>query len=277
MKKIAMFLMVAMGFSAYAQKPAVVTDNDPGWKHIGQVTASFKTTSESIVVLGADEFQAIKLKVKDAPMQIDRVQVFYESGQMEELDVKSELKEGAETRVINLSNPKRDIEKVAFTYKTLPNSAGKKADVELYGLKTSAQGDDAYIKDDVNNAKREAKEDAREVKREAREDAREIKREAKEETNEAETKADKTVNEVENDARESAEEVDNAAERAGDAVSEAAAKAAAAITDQKLDSKVGPNGQTVYVDEDAKYYYINNEGKKVFVTKLQLKDKPNND
>src|SRR5687768_14268261 len=119
MKKIIMLLLVATGFAAQAQKPAVVADNEPGWKHIGQVTASFKTTSESIVVLGADEFQAIKLKVSEAPIQIDRVQVFYESGQMEELDVKSELKEGGETRVINLSNPQRDINKVAFTYRTL--------------------------------------------------------------------------------------------------------------------------------------------------------------
>lgn len=265
MKKLIMGVLVAIGFTAQAQKPAVVADNEPGWKHIGQVTASFKTTSESIIVLGADEFQAIKLKVLEAPIQIDRVQVFYESGQMEELDVKSQLKEGAETRVINLSNPKRDIKKVAFTYKTLPNSSGDKADVELYGLKTSAQGDDAYIKDDVNDAKREAKEEAREVREEAREDAREIKRDAREEASEVEKDVNEDVN------------IEKEAEEAGDAISEAAAKAAAAITDQKLDNKVGPNGQTVYVDEHAKYYYINKEGKKVFITRLQLKDKPNND
>ncbi|HEY0655655.1 MAG TPA: hypothetical protein VGD65_21120 [Chryseosolibacter sp.] len=272
MKKIIMGVLVAIGFTAQAQKPAVVADNEPGWKHIGEVTASFRTTSESIVVLGADEFQAIKLKVTDAPIQIDRVQVFYESGQMEELDVKSELKEGAETRVINLSNPKRDIEKVAFTYRTLPNSTGEKADVELWGLKTGSEGDDAYIKDDVNEAKREAreesrelKEDAREAKEEAREESRELRREAKEEANEVERDVDNDVN------------IEKEADEAGDAVSEAAAKAAAAITDQKLDNKVGPDGQTVYVDENDKYYYINKEGKKVFVTRLQLKDKPNND
>jgi hypothetical protein len=282
MKKVIMGVLVAIGFAAQAQKPAVVSDNEPGWKHIGEVTASFKTTNESIVVLGADEFQAIKLKVTEAPIQIDRIQVFYESGQMEELDVKSQLKEGAETRVINLSNPKRDIEKVAFTYRTLPNSTGEKADVELWGLKTSAQGDDAYIKDDVNDAKREAreesrevKEDAREAKQEAREESREIRREAKEEANEVERDAEEGANAVEREVNDV--NIEKEAEEAGDAISEAAAKAAAAITDQKLDSKVGPNGQTVYVDEHAKYYYINKEGKRVFITKLQLKDKPNND
>lgn len=294
MKNLLVGLLVSVGFAAQAQKPAVVADNEPGWKHIGQVTASFKTTSESIVVLGADEFQAIKLKVLEAPIQIDRVQVFYESGQMEDLDVKSELKEGGETRVMTLSNPKRDIEKVAFTYRTLPNSKGEKADVELYGLKTGAEGD-AYIKDDVNEAKREAreesrelKEDAREAKQEAKEESRELRREAneeadeaerdvKEETNEASREVKEEANETESDLDRAARETEKEVNETGDEISEAAAKAAAAITDQKLDNKVGPNGQTVYVDEHDKYYYINNEGKKVFITKLQLKDKPDND
>lgn len=294
MKNLLVGLLVSVGFAAQAQKPAVVADNEPGWKHIGQVTASFKTTSESIVVLGADEFRAIKLKVLEAPIQIDRVQVFYESGQMEDLDVKSELKEGGETRVMTLSNPKRDIEKVAFTYRTLPNSKGEKADVELYGLKTGAEGD-AYIKDDVNEAKREAreesrelKEDAREAKQEAKEESRELRREAneeadeaerdvKEETNEASREVKEEANETESDLDRAARETEKEVNETGDEISEAAAKAAAAITDQKLDNKVGPNGQTVYVDEHDKYYYINNEGKKVFITKLQLKDKPDND
>src|SRR5215207_5495025 len=125
MRKILVVLTVMMGCifnTTFAQKPAVVLDNDPGWKRIGQVTASFKTTSESIIVLGADEFQAIKLKISEAPIHIERLQVFYESGDMEEIEVKSELGVGAETRVVNLSNPTRDIKKVAFTYHTLPNA-----------------------------------------------------------------------------------------------------------------------------------------------------------
>ncbi|HEY0742375.1 MAG TPA: hypothetical protein VGD40_12965 [Chryseosolibacter sp.] len=282
MKRIVMLMLVAIGFAAQAQKPAVVADNEAGWKHIGQVTASFKTTSESIVVLGADEFQAIKLKVSEAPIHIERVQVFYESGQMEELDIKSELKEGAETRVINLSNPKRDISKVAFTYRTLPNSTGEKADVELYGLKNGTEGDASYLKDDVKDAKREAREesrelkqDAREAEREAREEGRELKQEAKEEGREMKREANDGMSKLEREAN--SVDVEKEAEVAEDAISEAAAKAAAAITDKKLEDKVGPDGQTVYVDDDTKYYYINQEGEKVFITKLQLKDKPDND
>jgi hypothetical protein len=227
--------------NVYAQKPAVVSSNEPGWQHIGQISASFKSQSESIEVLGADEFSAIKLKVLEAPLHIERLQVFYESGDMEEIKVEDEISRDNETRVIKLKHPDRDIDKVAFTYKTGANAQGEKADVALYGLKTNQpSGSDSYD-DDKEEIKRDAKD--------ARDDARE----------EADEAAD--------DAKEGAQSV-------GDKVREGANDAAAAIKDQKVDGKVGPGGETVYLNEEAKYYYVNDEGKKVFISKIELKDKP---
>lgn len=240
---VMLFLTLAVLFytKTYAQKPAVVTGNEPGWKHIGQTTASFKMQNESISVLGADEFTAIKLKVSEAKLHIERLQVFYESGDMEDIDVRKHFSSGTESRVINLKHPDRDIQKISFTYRTDPNTSGEKADVALYGLKTNQPaGKDAY-----RNEKNEVKEEAREARDEVREEARE------------------TGKEIENDGV-----------SVGDKIQEGAKDAAAAITDQKLDDKVGPGNETVYVDENAKYYYINNEGDKVFITKLQLRDKP---
>ena len=234
-------LAVLCTLNSFAQKPAVVPSNEPGWQHIGQVTASFKNQNESIEVLGADEFSAIKLKVMEAPLEIDRLQVFYESGDMEEIKIGKEIGKDNESRVINLKHPDRDIEKVAFTYKTGSNAEGEKADVALYGLKKDQpSGADSY----------------RDEKEEMKKDAREARDEVKDKANEA-------SNEVEEDAQ-----------SVGDKVSEGAGDAAAAIKDQKVDDKVGPGGETVYLNDEAKYYYINNEGDKVFISKVQLKDKP---
>lgn len=234
-------LAVLCTLNSFAQKPAVVPSNEPGWQHIGQVTASFKNQNESIEVLGADEFSAIKLKVMEAPLEIDRLQVFYESGDMEEIKIGKEIGKDNESRVINLKHPDRDIEKVAFTYKTGSNAEGEKADVALYGLKKDQPGGaDSY----------------RDEKEEMKKDAREARDEVKDKANEA-------SNEVEEDAQ-----------SVGDKVSEGAGDAAAAIKDQKVDDKVGPGGETVYLNDEAKYYYINNEGDKVFITEVQLKDKP---
>jgi hypothetical protein len=255
MKKIFVSMLSVLtvaGAHLFAQKPAIVTSNEPGWRHIGHTTASFKEQNESIEVLGADEFTALKLKVKDAPLQIDRLQVFYESGDMEEINVKSQIQANTETQTFNLKHPDKDIAKVAFTYKTLANSKGTKADIDLYGLKTNQPaGKDSYRdeKNDVNRDIDKAEDNTRHNMNEASHDV--------------DSAADRTGNSIQ-----------HAAEKTGDKISEGVNDAAAAIKDQKLDNKVGPGGETAYIDDSGQYYYINNEGKKVFISKLELKDKP---
>jgi hypothetical protein len=248
MKKIMMVVTLILATTCYsqlfAQKPAIVATNEPGWTHIGHTTASFKLQNESIAVLGADEFTAIKIKVKDAGLHIERLQIFYESGDMEDIDVRTHFSSGTESSTINLKHPDRDIKKIAFTYKTEPNSGGDKADIDVYGLKTNQPAG----KDSYRDEKEELKDEARETNEEMKEEARE------------------TESEVEQDAQ-----------SVGDKIEEGAKDAAATITDQKLDDKVGPGGETAYVDENGKFYYINNQGEKVFITVLQLQDKPKDD
>jgi hypothetical protein len=138
MKKIfltSLVLFLGIIISALAQEPGIVTSTKPGWHKIGEVTASFRTESESIFVIGADKFKSIKLKVTDAPINIENAMVYYESGKSQEIPVKGTLQSGAETKVFNLDQPTEDIKKVSFTYKSEPSYRGDKAHVELYGLK----------------------------------------------------------------------------------------------------------------------------------------------
>jgi ribosomal protein L21E len=206
-----------MGFG---QKPAVVADSKPGWHRIAGLEADFSKGNESVHIMGNDEFKALRFRVEDAPIHIERMQVFYESGDMEDIDVKSAMAAGETSKVFQLKHEGRDIAKIAFTYQTVGNDKSKKAELEIYGLKT----------------------------------------------NETAADTDKKVEKTEND-------IEQAAEKTGDAVSEAAAKTAAEIDDKKLDTKVGPDGQAIYIGDDDRYYYINDEGKRVFVTEVQLKDK----
>ena len=128
-------LLVAYANLAFAQKPAIITSGKPGWYKIGEVKADFKMQNESIVVLGKDEFKSIKLKVTDAPLNIEKVMVYYESGNMEEIEVGNDLQAGAETKAIALKYPEDELMKVTFRYKTQPNYKGEKGHVELYGYK----------------------------------------------------------------------------------------------------------------------------------------------
>ena len=128
-------LLMAVVTYTFAQEPAIVTSDKPGWHKIGEVKADFKMDTESIAVLGKDQFKAIKLKVTDATMNINKVTIFYESGTTQESPVNGVLKAGVETGEYKLQNPTEEIKKVSFTYKSEPNAQDEKAHVELYGLK----------------------------------------------------------------------------------------------------------------------------------------------
>ena len=258
MKKLMLVIVLALfawnSQPAMAQKPGVVIGDEPGWQKIGETVASFKTQDESIVVIGADEFSALKIKVEDAPLEIERLQVFYESGEMEEIDVKKRIGAGEESEVFRLRNPERDIQKVAFTYNTVPNAEGEKADIELYGLNPAEGSSEAY-RDDAERAEDELEETADELEREAEE----------------------VEDEIEHSAEHTESDLERAADATGDAISETAAKTAAEIDDPKHDTKVGPDGQTIFIGDGSSYYYINEEGERVYVKKGQLKDKPEED
>src|SRR5688572_26925862 len=109
MKKILIvvltFLAVLGNTKTFAQKPAVVASNEPGWTHIGHTTANYKMQNESVVVLGADEFTALKIKVTEATLHLERMHVFYESGESEEINLREHFASGTESRTIKLKHP----------------------------------------------------------------------------------------------------------------------------------------------------------------------------
>lgn len=63
------------------------------------------------------------------------------------------------------------------------------------------------------------------------------------------------------------------AKAVGNETAELATKGRARLTDKKSDEWVGPNGQTIYVDDGSKYYWINEKGGRVFVSQAELKPK----
>lgn len=68
-------------------------------------------------------------------------------------------------------------------------------------------------------------------------------------------------------------EVKKGAKKVGNKTAEVASKGKAKITDQKHKDKVGPNGQTIYIDNHAKYYWVDKKGHRHYVTEAQLKSK----
>ena len=70
-------------------------------------------------------------------------------------------------------------------------------------------------------------------------------------------------------------QVDTAIKKAGNKTAELASKGKSAVVDEVFKDKIGPAGQSpIYIDHSSKYYYVDKKGKKVYVLKSSLKDKP---
>jgi hypothetical protein len=139
MKKIAILVLLAMAVvygSANAQ--SVVLSDKTGWHKIGSRTIDFKNDKDEITVMGADKFSSIKFKVNDAPVNLQNVEVYYETGDNQKIAVNSPIGPSMESKSYNLEGGERSLKKISFDYNTLPNIKDEKAEIEVWGLKTNA-------------------------------------------------------------------------------------------------------------------------------------------
>lgn len=137
MKKLfLMLLVIAAQTQMWAQKPKVVTSDKAGWHKIGETTVDFKTETDEILVIGANRFQSLKIKVTDAPIKLVSIDVYFDKGDMQSVSIGQEFKGAGETKDIPLTGTgERNVQKVVFRYNTPTDSKGKKGHVELWGLK----------------------------------------------------------------------------------------------------------------------------------------------
>lgn len=135
MKKVIVILFMSIGAAVYAQKPAIITDNKAGWHKISETTVDFQKEKDEILVLGKDRFKSLKFKVTEGAIELYDLEVHYSEGDQEDIQVRTPLAEGAESRVIDLKGKSRELKKVVFIYHTIKGSSKDKAHVELYGLK----------------------------------------------------------------------------------------------------------------------------------------------
>ncbi|MCW3090553.1 MAG: hypothetical protein JWP81_1622 [Ferruginibacter sp.] len=67
--------------------------------------------------------------------------------------------------------------------------------------------------------------------------------------------------------------VKKSAKKVGNKSAELASKGKAAVVDKIYDGKQGPNGQTIYINSKAKYYWIDKKGRRHYITESELIDK----
>jgi len=78
---------------------------------------------------------------------------------------------------------------------------------------------------------------------------------------------------IKNGAKKTGNAIGKTAKKVGNETAEIASKGKAGVVDKVYEGKQGPDGQKIYIDENAKYYWIDKKGHRQFVEASQLKDK----
>ena len=129
-------LLVATQTSLLAQAPKVVVSDKEGWHKIGETTVDFTKETDEILIIGANKFSSLKIKVTDAPINLGSFDIIFDNNEKQKVAVGQEFKTPGETKQISFGGEK-NVKSVVFSYKTINSSADEKAHVELWGYKTN--------------------------------------------------------------------------------------------------------------------------------------------
>ncbi len=106
------------------------------WRLIGRLTANLVADHDSLVVTGPfDDFRRVKLQVTGADLEIDHLVISYDRGGSEELEVREFIRQGGETRAIDLrGGGRRSVRRIDVWHKTKGILKGK-ATLVILGMK----------------------------------------------------------------------------------------------------------------------------------------------
>ena len=80
MKKfIIMLLLATSSANMWAQTPKVVISDKDGWHKIGETVVSLDKETDKILIVGANRFASVKIKVTEAPIRLESFDIFYDN------------------------------------------------------------------------------------------------------------------------------------------------------------------------------------------------------
>jgi hypothetical protein len=103
------------------------------WRHLGSREVNDRVDHDTINVTAArGDFRKVRLSVNNAPVRMYRMSITYGNGETQEIQLRSLIKAGGQSRVIDLEGRERVIRKVDFWYEAA-SLGRRKARITLWG------------------------------------------------------------------------------------------------------------------------------------------------
>jgi hypothetical protein len=105
------------------------------WKFIGDKNVRFGVDRD-VIHCGSinDDFRQIKFKVTDGPIKIYDMKVYFDNDEVQDISIRGQIRQGGESRVIDLNGGLRHLKKIEFWYETKGFVRGKSR-VAVWGRK----------------------------------------------------------------------------------------------------------------------------------------------
>ena len=107
-----------------------------GWENLGSKEVKDRSEQDTWHIGGGKgQFRKIKITVQKKAVRFYRLEVKFENGQVQNIELRNVIGAGGSTRVIDLIGTDRRIDKVDVWYEAQTFRRGVRSQVTLYGLK----------------------------------------------------------------------------------------------------------------------------------------------
>lgn len=105
------------------------------WQYLGDKWVNFGVDHDELMLGNIrDNFRQMRLRVTDGPLHIMDMKVHFDNGGVQDIPLRSLIKQGQQSRIIDLNGGTRSLEKITFWYETVGFRKGRSR-VAVWALK----------------------------------------------------------------------------------------------------------------------------------------------
>lgn len=125
---------IALLLTALIAGPATAQRGRGAWTELGLLHVTDRVDRDTLHVgAGKGSFDSIRFKVLGAAVQFHSLKIHFENGAVQDVSLRSVIRAGQFSRVIDLEGGQRAIEKIVFVYDAQTRRRGKGARVRVFG------------------------------------------------------------------------------------------------------------------------------------------------
>jgi hypothetical protein len=126
---ITLFVTVIVGSSFIQPTPSAI------WFLLGEKKVGFGVDHDVIRFSNwRDDVRQIQLRVSDGPLKMYDMKIYFDNGGVQDVALRSNFRQGSESRVIDLDGGLRHLDRIEFTYETKGFARGRSR-VAVWGHK----------------------------------------------------------------------------------------------------------------------------------------------